>query len=243
MPVELLTEAQSARYGRFAGELTPEELARYFHFDDHDLELISRRRGDHNRLGFALQLGTVRFLGTFLPNPTEVPPGVIAYISHQLKIPQAVCLPRYMERRQTHHAHSAEIQHVYQYWEFHELPWRFRLSRWLSIRTWLSNERPSQLLDRAAGWLMDRKVLLPGISTLTRLIAHIRDRAALRAWQRLARLPSEEQRHQLEALLVVPAGKRRSRFDQLRHGPRHVSSLSIIAALERYEALLSLIHI
>ena len=237
MPVEFLTEAQSTRYGRFAGELTPEELARYFHFDDHDLELISRRRGDHNRLGFALQLGTVRFLGTFLPNPTDVPPGVIAYISHQLKITQAACLPRYMERRQTHHAHSAEIQHVYQYWEFHELPWRFRLSRWLYIRTWLSNERPSQLFDRAAGWLMDRKVLLPGISTLTRLIAHIRDRAALRAWQRLARLPSEEQRHQLEALLVVPEGKRRSRFDQLRQGPRHVSSLSIIAALERYEAL------
>lgn len=172
----------------------------------------------------------MRFLGTFLPNPTDGPPGVIAYVSHQWKITQVACLPRSMERRPTHHAHSAEIQHVYQYWEFHELPGRFRLSRWLYTRTWRSNERPSHLFDRAAGWLIERKVLLPGISTLTRLLAPIRDRAALRAWQRLARLPSEEQRPQLEALLIVPEGKRRSRCDQLRQGPRHVSSLSIIAA-------------
>src|SRR5207247_3757470 len=42
------------------------------------------------------------------------------------------------------------------------------------------------------------------------------------------------------ALLVVPAGKRRSRFDQLRQGPRHVSSPSMITALERYEELRNL---
>src|SRR5215211_4847534 len=237
MPVEFLTDAQSERYGRFTGEPTPEQLARYFHFDDTDLQLISQRRGNHNRLGFALQLGTVRFLGTFLPNPIDVPSGVISYVSHQLGITQAACLPRYMARKQTHHAHSAEIQKVYQYWEFNELRWRFRLSRWLYARTWLSNERPSHLFDLATHWLIQRKVLLPGISTLTRLIAQIRDRAALRAWQRLANLPNEDQRRQLEALLQVPEGRRRSRFDQLRQGPRRVSSTSMIAALDRYEEL------
>jgi hypothetical protein len=49
--------------------------------------------------------------------------------------------------------------------------------------------------------------------------------------------PNDDQRHQLEALLTLPEGKRRSQFDQLRQGPRHVSSPSMIAALERYEAL------
>jgi hypothetical protein len=53
-------------YGRF-GVLSRGELERIFYLDYEDRRLIAGRRRDSNRLGFALQLVTVRYLGMFLP--------------------------------------------------------------------------------------------------------------------------------------------------------------------------------
>ena len=55
MPVEFLTDDEAAAYGRFAGPPAQADLERVFFLDDEDRALVGRRRGEHMKLGFALQ--------------------------------------------------------------------------------------------------------------------------------------------------------------------------------------------
>ena len=86
MPVEFLSHEQKEKYGKFSFELSQEQLAKYFLLDDNDKVAVFKCRGKHNQLGFAIQMTTVRFLGTFLPDPTKVPQNIIDYVSSQLGI-------------------------------------------------------------------------------------------------------------------------------------------------------------
>jgi hypothetical protein len=81
MAVSFLTAAQRDRYGRYPDVVTPDDLVRCFHLSDDDRTQIMSCRGHHNRLGFALQLTTVRYLDTFLDDPIAVPSSVLQSLS------------------------------------------------------------------------------------------------------------------------------------------------------------------
>ncbi|EFC3971199.1 DUF4158 domain-containing protein, partial [Escherichia coli] len=240
MPVDFLTSDQKQNYGCYAAEPNDVQLARYFHLDERDLAFINQRRGKHNRLGIALQLTTARFLGTFLTDLTQVLPGVQHFVAVQLNIRRPEVLSRYAERGTTLREHTALIKEYYGYHEFGDFPWSFRLKRLLYTRAWLSNERPGLMFDFATAWLLQNKVLLPGATTLVRLISEIRERANQRLWKKLAALPNKWQAAQVMELLVIPEGQRVSPLEQLKKGPVTVSGPAFNEALERYIRLRSL---
>ncbi|BFI60241.1 DDE transposase (plasmid) [Yersinia pseudotuberculosis] len=186
MPVDFLTTEQEQNYGCYVAEPNDVQLVRYFHLDERDLSFIYQRRGKHNRLGIVLQLTTARFPGTFITDLTQVLPGVQHFVAVQLNIRRPEVLSRYAERDTTRREHTAQIKEYYGYHEFGDFPWSFRLKRLLYTRAWLSNERPGLMFDFATAWLLQNKILLPGATTLVRLVSEIRERANQRLWKKLA---------------------------------------------------------
>lgn len=236
MPVEFVTAEQEQQYGRYTGEPSEAELAQYFYLDADDWDLLGGRRGDHNRLGFAAQLCTVRYLGTFLSDLDEVPPGVVAYLTRQLRITDSTALARYQqgERRQEH---ALEIRTARRYRDWSNGRATFPLVRLLYARAWLSNERPSALFEQAVTWLKKQKVLLPGITVLARWIAHLREQVAERLWRELGGCLTPAHQVWLETLLVPAGEPRQTPLDRLRRPPalRRLLSWPRLLGWRKYE--------
>lgn len=73
MPASIFSDAELARLAGFPEEIPLEDLIRAFTLTGADLDLVANRRGAANRLGLALQLCALRYLG-FVPPDLSVAP-------------------------------------------------------------------------------------------------------------------------------------------------------------------------
>lgn len=233
MPVSFLSDDQALRYGRFVGDPTSEQLARYFHLDDTDRAFIGAHRGDHNRLGVAVQLGSLRLLGAFLENPSQVPVSVARFAGGQLAISSpAEAMARYCAS-EGRWRHGPRIRDHYGYRVFSDHGVAFRLHRFVYALCWTGTDRPSALFDAAATWLLEAKILLPGLSVLERDVARVRGRVHAHVHRRLVDKLTPEQRLHLDTLVAVPEDGRQSPLDRLRDGPYLQSGPEISRAVDR----------
>ena len=150
-------------------------------------------------LRIAIQLGTVRFLGTFISDMNEVPVCVINYLLKQLNINDKDAPSRVNNRNLW--LHTKEIRDIYNYSDFADQPGHFRLTRWLYTKAWIADERSSILFDFATDKCVNQKILLPGVNVIARLIAQVRNRATIRLYNILAKFPDKNQCQMLEKLL------------------------------------------
>jgi len=231
MPVEFLTDDEAAAFGCYAGPPARAELDRMFYLDDADLKLVAKRRGDHMRLGFALQLTTVRYLGTFLPDPLDMPSLVTEHLAGQLGIADPSCVKRYTERWNTPLEHRDVIKAAGGLREFAQAEAEF--ARWVRARAWNTGDGPKTIFTDGVKWLRENAVLLPGVTTVARLVARIRDEATGELYATLAGLPDAHQAARLAGLVVVPEGARYSELELWRKGPAKPSGRNLERALNR----------
>jgi hypothetical protein len=161
MPVEFLSDDQVAVFGQFAGPVSTAELERFFFLDERDLELAGRRRAAGSRLGFGVQLGRLRFLGTFLDDRVAVPGSVVDFVATQLGVVDCSVLGSYVERSKTPYEHRWEIAQAYGYRRLSVPGTAAEFRSFLTARAWTRTERPTQLFDRGVAGLRAERVLLP----------------------------------------------------------------------------------
>jgi Domain of unknown function (DUF4158) len=214
------------------------ELERLFHLDDQDRELIAARRRDYNRRGFALQVVTARHLGMFLADPLDVPDELLAYVAEQLGIADPSCVGHYVERRETRFEHAREITAAYGLTPFATV--ESELVAWVADQAWITGDGPKAVLEGAIAWLRARQALLPGITTLERLVAEGRRAAYVRLWAALAGPLDPVPAEKLIGLLDIPDGSGRadrrwrvSELERLRKGVFRSSSKGMVAVLHR----------
>lgn len=168
MPTGFLSDAERERLDRFPAQVIPGDLDKYFTLSRADRRQVPTTASPANRLGFALQLGALRFLGFCPDDLSTAPEAVVAFVARQLDVAPGE-LARYGRRGQARTEHLRQIR---QYLGFRKAtPDDLgQVENWLVERA-LEHDRPTLLLRLACEHLLGLRVERPGVTHLERLIA------------------------------------------------------------------------
>ena len=86
MPIHIFTEAERAKLDTFPEEITHDDLVTFFTLSEADHAQLPIYSASYNRLGFALQLCTLRFMGFVPEELTRIPPAVVEYVAEQIGV-------------------------------------------------------------------------------------------------------------------------------------------------------------
>ena len=192
-----LTEDERERQRRFPEDIPPRNVSDYFTLSETDRRRVKQQRGSHNRLGFALQLCALRYLGFVPDDLMTAPVPVVSYVAEQLgEAPTS--LGAYGNRAHTRTDHLHDILDHLGFRKATAAGWR-RLSSWLVERA-LEQDKPLLLLQLACERLRGDKIVRPGITRLERLILQARHEAQTVTYRLVSPLLAEGYKQWLNTL-------------------------------------------
>ncbi len=230
MPVQLFTEAERARRNRFPDVIAYEDLVTFFTLSERDLRSIPRSRDPHNRLGYALQLCTLRFMGFVPDDLSSAPPDAVAFVAHQLAVaPDG--LAAYGARAQTRQDHLLAVQTHLGYRKVGRDDVH-TLADWLLERA-LEHDKPTLLYELACEKLRTAQLVRPGVTRLERLVAETRERAQEETFHQLAPILTDECQQCLDTLLEPDPARGMTPLAWLRRPAVSNSPKAIVGNLEK----------
>ena len=182
-----------------------EQIVQAGQFSPEDINEITQRRRNHNRLGFAYQLAFVRLTNLFpAQQPMEFLPELLTYIGVQLGI-DTKFIQDYAQRQATIAEHRQAIISYLGMRYFEE-------ANSQPVADFLFNEacrleQTGPLLTLAKKFLREQFILCPSEDVLFRLVVRQRQAARDHVYKRTTNLLSESIIEKLDALLETEGGR------------------------------------
>ena len=214
-----------------------DELIRHYTFSETDRALIRLRRGDANRLGFAVQLCLLRFPGHAMAADREVPDMLIHWVAKELWLDTSVW-EDYGERAETRREHLLTLRAYLELAAFTRAEFR-RLVRELTD-TALQIDKGIVLATRAVEIMRQRQVVIPPIMVIDRACSQALALANRRLYRQLIDQTTETHRLRLDELLDIKPGTGLTWLVWLRQSPLKPNSrymLEHIARLRCFQGL------
>jgi TnpA family transposase len=131
-----------------------------------DLTYIRQHRGDHNRLGLAIQMVYLRHPSRVLPQNEAPFPPLLGIVAAQLKVTPAVWT-QYARRDETRREHLQELLDRFELRQFDRSDYR-ALIDWLSPLA-LQTTQGMVLAHAVANELRTRHILLPTVAMIEKM--------------------------------------------------------------------------
>lgn len=224
-----LSAAERERWQRFPDTIPQDDLAAYFLLSDDDEREVNRQREPFNRLGYALQLCTLRYLG-FVPTDFKATPqAAVSFVAEQLGIDPSIFALYDNRRTQSDHR-----RYVRAYLGFRQATPidLYALQTWLLARA-LEHDKPTLLLQLACEKLYRERIVRPGVTRLERFVATARERAHDETFRLLMPLLTDERKTLLEGLLQPDVMAGRTPLSWLRQEANSHAASQIIVTLKK----------
>ncbi|MET3140567.1 UNVERIFIED_ORG: hypothetical protein ABIB13_000259 [Arthrobacter sp. UYEF2] len=207
MVVQFFTDEELEGLRRFP-EIGREELFRFFTLTPADVAFIDpgRGRGPSDRLGLALAVGTLPWLGFVPDEVASAPWAAVVRLAGKLGVDPGV-FRSYGRRAKTRTDHF-RLAARYLGWRASAGLELKELDEFLLARA-MEHDSPTLLVRLACKYLISARVIRPGPVMVAKRVAHAREVARRETFDRLAHEFTDERRVGLDGLLVVDASPTR----------------------------------
>ena len=240
MATRLFSDAHLEQLRSFP-DIDRDQLIRFFTLTPADVAFIDpgRGRGPGDRLGLAVQLCTLPWLGFVPDEVTAAPAAAVRRLAERLRVDPGV-LAGYGRRGQTRTDH---LRLVAGYLGWHQAPpgtVRDKELRQFLVDRAMEHDSPALLFSLAAGYLVSAKVIRPGLVTLMELIGWARAAATSLTHRKVAHLLTPQLTSDLDRLLMVDAGLGRTRLAWLNERITEATAAAVNTTAERLRYLRAL---